>query len=64
MIFCPVFKWSDRVIRRTIWILDILDHETAFIVLFSDHHLSSELHIFHIFESLLEATKPGFSTKY
>ena len=28
ILFCLVFKWSDQVIRRTIQILDILDHKT------------------------------------
>ena len=27
-VFCPVFKWSEHVIRRTIWIPDILDENT------------------------------------
>ena len=37
-LFCPVFKGSDRVIRQTIWIPDILDHKTDIFVRFSDCH--------------------------
>ena len=27
-LFCPVFRWSDHMIRRTIWRLDFFDHKT------------------------------------
>ena len=38
---CLAFKWLSHVTCRTIQILDILDHEQAFFILFSDHHLNS-----------------------
>ena len=39
--FCPVFKWSDHVMSRNIWIKGILDHKTDIFVRFSDHHSKS-----------------------
>ena len=36
-LFCPVFKWSDHVIRQTILKPDIFDHITDIFCPFSDH---------------------------
>ena len=50
---CSVFKWKSHTTWRTIQIQDISDHNQAFSVRFSDHHLNTgpfdnPTHIYHL----------------